>query len=238
MFLTRLPVGGFYRFERENLAESARYFPAVGTVVGLLGAWVLLIGGLPAQGAVFLAMLATVLVTGALHEDGLCDAADGIFGGKSPARRLEILRDSRIGSYGALALWFSLTARWLLLTALFEKGPVLAAGALVVAQTMARAASVALLFTCRYARLADSKSKPFGDGVSPRMFGFAVLYTGILGLGFFGARFLPALVGCAAVTALARRVFNAKLGGVTGDCLGATQQLVELAFYVVVLWVS
>jgi adenosylcobinamide-GDP ribazoletransferase len=236
MFLTRLPVGGFYRFDRENLAESARYFPAVGTVVGVLGGLVLLAGGLPAQGAVFLAMLATVLVTGALHEDGLCDAADGIFGGNSPARRLEIMRDSRMGSYGALALWFALTARWLLLTALFEKNPGLAAGALVVAQTVARGASVALLFACRYARAEDSKSKPFGDAVSRGVFGFAALSTVLLGMGVFGGRFLAPLVGCAAVTALARCLFNAKLGGVTGDCLGATQQLVELAFYVGVLW--
>ena len=106
MLLTRLPVGRWCRYSQEAVASSVCYFPTVGALVGAIGATVLWAAhsAFPAKVAVLLCMLATVLATGAFHEDGLADAADGLWGGGTPQRRLEIMKDSRLGSYGAIAL--------------------------------------------------------------------------------------------------------------------------------------
>ena len=113
MLLTRLPAG---RIDpAPTIAAAAWAFPLAGAVVGVLQALVLIaaIGlGLPMAMAAGLALAAGVLATGGLHEDGLADCADGFGGGRSPARKLEIMRDSRIGSYGALALILGLGLRW------------------------------------------------------------------------------------------------------------------------------
>ena len=111
-------------------------------------------------------MGATVLLTGALHEDGLADAMDGLLGGQEPQQRLEIMRDSRLGSYGAVALWFSLTAKAFVLTSLLEEGVLKAVGALIVAHGLGRAATVALLFSHPYVRSDQSKASPFGNAVT------------------------------------------------------------------------
>src|ERR1700730_9923999 len=156
VFLTRIPVGNLYVFRAEELPRSTVYFP----VVGLMG-WLVLFCAqliLPPIVAVLLCMLTTVSITGALHEDGLADAADGLVGGANPSRRLEIMRDSAIGVYGVVALWFSLTAKLLLLGSLLEKGTAVAVCALVVAHGIGRAGTVALLFACPYAREGKSKA--------------------------------------------------------------------------------
>ena len=112
MFLTRVPVGRAREFRLEDLARSAIYFPVVGALVGLGGGIALLTSyAVPSFVAVLICMLVTLCITGGLHEDGLADCADGLVGGKDPERRLEIMKDSRIGTYGAVALWFSLTAK-------------------------------------------------------------------------------------------------------------------------------
>jgi adenosylcobinamide-GDP ribazoletransferase len=106
VFLTRIPVGSLYDFQHENLSRSVTYFPIVGMVVGLAGGIVLTAGHLflPALIAVLLCMAATVAMTGGIHEDGLADAADGLpEAGSAAAWKL---KDSRLGTFGALALWF------------------------------------------------------------------------------------------------------------------------------------
>jgi cobalamin-5'-phosphate synthase (EC 2.7.8.26) len=116
MFLTRLPVGRWVRYEQSLLAHCTVYFPLVGAGVGAFGAGVLWLGAMlvPLPLAVLLSMLSTVLLTGAFHEDGLADSADGFGGASDAARVLEIMRDSRIGTYGAIALWFLLTTKGIL----------------------------------------------------------------------------------------------------------------------------
>ena len=119
MFLTRLPVGRFHEFREEDVASSTIYFPVVGALIGLAGGLALLTSAaLPSFVAVLVSMLVTIFLTGGLHEDGLADSADGLIGGQDPQRRLEIMKDSRIGAYGALALWFSLTAKLFLVRSL------------------------------------------------------------------------------------------------------------------------
>src|SRR5260370_31417931 len=119
MFLTRLPVGRFHQFRDEDLAHSTLYFPVVGGLIGLAGGLALLASAvMPSFLAVLLSMLVTICLTGGLHEDGLADSADRLVGGLAARRRLEIVKDGRIGTYGALALWFSLTANLVLVQSL------------------------------------------------------------------------------------------------------------------------
>ena len=147
VFLTRIPVGSLYDFRREELSRSLVYFPIVGMVVGLAGGVVLMAGHLflPSLIAVLLCMAATVAMTGGIHEDGLADAADGLFGGRNTAHRLEIMKDSRLGTFGALALWFSLTGKLVLLSILLERSAWMASAAIVMANTLGRGACVVLL---------------------------------------------------------------------------------------------
>ena len=233
MFLTRLPVGKQYVFRSEDLARSTLYFPIVGLIIGLLGGIVLFFADLfvPPVVAVLLCMGTTVALTGALHEDGLADAVDGLMGGLEPRRRLEIMKDSRLGSYGAVALWFALTAKLVLLTALLENGVFAAVCALIVAQGLGRAATVMLLFGHPYLGGDGSKSTPFGNTVTRKEFVTALIAPTLIAFIFLGSNaFLPLMVAATATWA-AGIYFRKKIGGITGDCLGATNQLVELVCY-------
>jgi adenosylcobinamide-GDP ribazoletransferase len=233
VFLTRIPVGNLYIFRAEELPRSTVYFPVVGSLIGLLAGVVLLCAQLvfPAIVAVLLCMLTTVLVTGALHEDGLADAADGFAGGRTPGQRLEIMKGSTVGVYGVVALWFSLTAKLLLLGLLLEKGTTIALAALIVANGLGRAGTVALLFACPYAREGESKASLFGNNVSLGEFVLSLLLPVFLASLLFGRDALACLCGAAAAV-WAIGLFSRKMiGGITGDCLGATNQLIELLCY-------
>ena len=210
MFLTRIPVGKQYVFCSKDLPRSIIYFPIVGLIVGMLGGLVLFCAErfVPPVLAVLLCMGVTVAVTGALHEDGLADTADGLIGGFEPQRRLEIMKDSRIGSYGAVVLWFSLTAKLFLLTALLEKGVFAAVCGLVVAHGLGRAATVTL-----------------------KELVIALLAPILLSLALLGSKAVLPLIVTAAVTWGAGVYFQKKIGGITGDCLGSANQLVELVCY-------
>ena len=233
IFLTRIPVGNRYVFRSEDLPRSAIYFPVVGLIVGLLGGLVLSCAQLflPAVLAVLLSMGVTIAVTGAIHEDGLADAADGLIGGLEPKRRLEIMKDSRLGAYGAVALWFSLTAKLFSLTALLEKGVSTAFCALVVAHGLGRAATVALLYSHPYVGSGQSKASPFGNAVRLKEYVAALLAPILLAFALLGAKAVLPLIAAAVATWAMGNYFQKKIGGITGDCLGAANQLVELACY-------
>jgi len=233
VFLTRIPVGGFYQFQREDLSHSVIYFPVVGMLVGLISGIVLITSHhfLPTSIAVLLCMVAMVAITGGMHEDGLADAADGLFGGGNSAGYLEIMKDSRLGTFGALALWFSLTAKLLLLSALVTWSAWLAFAALVVANALGRGACVALLYFYPYVRVEGSKAKLFGNRLTRRELLQALAIALVLA---FVILTRPAVLCVFAATlfpSLAGMYFSRKIGGVTGDCLGAANQIVELASY-------
>lgn len=171
--------------------------------------------------AVTLSTGATVLVTGALHEDGLADAADGFGGGTSAERVLEIMRDSRIGSYGAVALILVIITKLASLASL-ARGD--AALALIAGHTLARWSSVALL---RYPYL-GTKGAAFAGRVHLGV--ASVLTAAICACALQRAAFIAVPVAIA-VTVLAGVYCRRRLGGVTGDCLGAANQLVEVAVY-------
>jgi adenosylcobinamide-GDP ribazoletransferase len=232
-FLTRLPLPGADHVDGETLARSSLWFPVVGAVVGGVGGGVLVAAARvwPPLVAAVLALLATVLLTGAFHEDALADAADGLGGGVTRERALAIMKDSRIGSYGAVALVLVLSGRIACLAAM---EPMEGARALIGAHVLGRWSSLPLMRLLPYARI-DGSARPFVGAVTGlRLVGGTLLAAGLAGPAL-GARTLPAGLAAVAVTALAARYFRARLGGITGDCLGATNQIVELITYLTVL---
>jgi len=237
MFLTQIPVGAWHEHRAEDLPRSSVYFPLIGAVVGLVGSMALLIlyPFLPPLLTVLIVMAVMVLLTGGLHEDGLADAADGLIGGASVERRLEIMKDSRIGSYGMLALWFSLTTKLALIETLLIRNPFLAFCALIAANTLGRLSTVALLYFCRYVRVGENKAGPFGDAVSLKAFILACISALVISGVTLGPRALRCIPIAILMTLGAGFYFQRKLGGVTGDCLGASNQLVELSCYAALL---
>jgi adenosylcobinamide-GDP ribazoletransferase len=236
MFLTRLPVGRFYEFREEEVAASTVYFPIVGALVGLAGGLALLMStALPSFVAVLISMLITICLTGGLHEDGLADSADGLIGGRDPQRRLEIMKDSRIGAYGALALWFSLTAKLILVQSLLAASLFTAIGASVIAHCLGRAATVGLLSCLPYARTEDSKSRQFGNKVTFRQLALVLAFAIAISLFLLRLQGVFCLTAALAVTFICGLYFKDKIGGITGDCLGAANQLVELSAYLSLL---
>jgi len=232
-FFTRLPVPGWVGHSPEALNHSARYFPLVGLLVGLIGALVFATTSflLPKTIAVLLALAATIYATGAFHEDGWADMIDGFGGGWTRERTLEIMKDSRIGSYGAIALVLMLLGRFV---ALIEIDTLLVATALIAGHAFSRLCSTTLLYFLDYAR-EEGKAKPLATRI-----GNGEL---LLAIGFGSVALLllpPAAAALGVAFALAATFWLAtkmqrRLGGYTGDCLGAVQQLSELAFYVGVL---
>ncbi len=238
-FLTRVPVR-FRSFDPAWLNPSSRHFPLVGALVGSLGAAVLALAApwWPGPVAVLLSMAATVVATGGFHEDGLADTCDGLGGSAARERALAIMKDSRLGSYGVLGLVFTLALKAAVLCALLQHSPVLAAAALVWGHAVSRAAAVALLATLPYAGDAEhAKAKPMAQRARAVDAAVALGWVAALGagLGLLGPLApLHMLLGAAcaaAVAAWCARWFLRRLGGYTGDTLGATQQWAELAVY-------
>ena len=228
-FMTRLPVPAHVGHGGAGLDRASRYFPAVGVVVGAIAALIFATTSFlwPKTIAVLASMAATLYLTGAFHEDGWCDTADGFGGGWTRARILEIMKDSRIGSYGALALIVLLLAKF---CALIEIDTTKVAPALLAGHALSRLCATAVLHTLDYAR-SEGKAKPLADR-KPRGDLVVGVCTTLAVLALLPLQ--QALVGAlfAALSTLwLTRMFRKQLGGYTGDCLGATQQLAEVAFY-------
>jgi adenosylcobinamide-GDP ribazoletransferase len=228
-FLTRLPTPRLAGYGPDWIARSAPYYPVVGWIVGGLCAGVLLAASRlwPSPVPAILAVAAGLLVTGGFHEDGLADTADGLGGGQTPPRRLEIMKDSRVGSYGVLALWVALTIKVAALSAL---APARAALALALAHGAARALPVAVMAVLPYAGDPEAaKLKPAPVGVHPAEAAAALvlgLTPSVLLLSPVSAGFGVGLAALAAlvVAATAKRLVR----GFTGDILGAVEQVAEV----------
>ncbi len=221
--LTRLPVPA----HRPQGARSAWAWPVVGAVVGGLAAalaWAASALGLPAGPVAALVLAAQALMTGALHEDGLADTADGLMGGRTRERRLEIMKDSRIGSFGALALVLVTLARWSALVALIGGGSL---GALIAAGALSRAPMALLM-----AALPNARASGLSHLVGRPAAHVAALAVALaLTLAFLtsgSAALLMPLYAAPLILALASAA-RARIGGQTGDILGASQQLTEAA---------
>lgn len=241
-FFTRLPVPASVGHTQAGLDRAARFFPLIGWIVGGIGAAVTEITalGLPVSLAILLGMVATLLVTGAFHEDGLADSCDGFGGGWNRAQILTIMKDSRIGSYGAIGIGMALLIKFNALLEIDATAPPPAlALALLAGHAISRLAPVGVMRCLDYAREEGaSKSKPLVQSVDDATLGWAFLF------GLLPCLLLPlqaALYGMAAallVAVLAIRYCRHRLDGYTGDSLGATQQLAEIAFYLGLLCAS
>ncbi|OHC62823.1 MAG: adenosylcobinamide-GDP ribazoletransferase [Rhodocyclales bacterium RIFCSPLOWO2_02_FULL_63_24] len=234
-FFTRLPVPAWVGHGQDQLDHAARYFPLVGILIGGIGAGVTELAALalPLGVAVLLGMAATLLATGAFHEDGFADACDGFGGGWDKAQVLTIMKDSRIGSYAALGAGMMLLTKWNALTELDAAfGPPLLALALIAGHAVSRLASTVLIYFLDYVRDdASSRSKPLAQRMAPHELALATLFGLAPCLLLPFPEMLLALAAAALATLLAAGYFRRRIGGYTGDCLGATQQVSELAFY-------
>ncbi|PWK14054.1 cobalamin-5'-phosphate synthase [Psychrobacter immobilis] len=242
-FLTRLSVPPFKHYDPQWLHQSSRHFPVVGLLVGLLCAGVFWLGSL-----LFTPLVAAVLstafgikLTGAFHEDGLADSCDGLGGGLTRERTLEIMKDSRLGTYGVLGLLSAL----LLKISLLASMPIpIAVIALIIGHTASRLLCISLLSLLPYGgEIEHAKAKPMAQQLTPIQglysSGWLILAIILVALIFPNtmqqiglAQWLLAMILALIATDYMRRLLRRRLDGYTGDGLGATQQLSEIAIYI------
>lgn len=230
-FLTRLPMPHPDGAMPANFVRAHRMFPVVGALIGA-AVGLLCLGlrhiGVPDLAAAALALGAGAILTGALHEDGLADVADGFGGGRDREAKLEIMRDSRLGTYGAAALMLSILARWACLVTLDNGGAVVAG--LIAAHVGSRGIFAVLIQRTPLAR--DSGLAGSVGTVSDATV-IRALVVGAVGLLFLGigGAIVAALLVAATIYAF-RTLCLRQIGGITGDTLGAAQQLAEIAILV------
>lgn len=258
-FFTRIPVTGalaeWVGFSPAMLRASAAHFPAVGMLVGAVAAavYAVLLALLPDTGfaplvAAVLSTVVTVLMTGGFHEDGLADVADGLGGSYDRHRALEIMKDSRVGAFGAMALVLALLAKVAMLALLgsvdgapdgFDEAPFkgwYVCSAMFAGHVVSRTLPLLLIaWLPHVGDVAGSKSKPLADAISGRSLLVAFAWCFIaLALVLLMQDATDLIVACSfSLIALLwmHRLFKRRLQGFTGDCLGATQQVCEIAFY-------
>lgn len=238
-FFTRLPIPRWVGFQMEWLHQSSRYFPAVGIVVGGVAALVYLLCAMlwPQPVAVLLSVVAGIWLTGAFHEDGFADTCDGMGGGMTPQRVMEIMTDSRIGTYGAVGIGLLLALKC---TTLASLPPAMVAPALLLAHPLSRLASAALIWRLEYAK-SEGKAKPLAQKMSGAEFLVAAVSALVPALLMSWLGLLSWLALAIALAALLlisiwlARKFVRRIGGYTGDCLGAVQQVGEVAIYLALL---
>lgn len=242
-FYSRLPVpalpGESDIHSIPDFRTVPRALPIAALIITLPAALVLLGTGLAGVTPLFAASLAiavAVVTTGALHEDGLADSADGLFGGATPERRLEIMKDSRVGSYGALSLGLSVLLRASALAGLMEAaGPWAAAGALLAAAIWSRAEGVRLLAAEPPARRSGASAAVGQPSAMTTAIAFSLSLALALGLAWTAGLPLPGLLLGLGLSHLAARwlarLARERIGGQTGDIVGATQQISEITIY-------
>ena len=242
-FFTRIPVPSQANFQESDLNHSVKYFPLIGLLVGILAALIYTIFGqiFPHSIAILASMAATVFATGAFHEDGLVDSIDGLGGGWRREQVLTIMQDSRLGTYGAAALFFVLLAKFQLLSSMNKD---MIGLALVSAHPLSRLCAVWLMAALPYVK-ASGKSKPLATAISRKdcciasLFGLLptlalvwIIYVATQGFWQITLGYVCLLAGAlGAGWWWWRALLVRKLGGYTGDTLGAMQQISEIMFY-------
>jgi adenosylcobinamide-GDP ribazoletransferase len=261
-FFTRIPITGrlaaWVGYSPDMLRSSAAHFAGVGWIVGLVAASVYAAVIVVTQNvfapliAACLSTISTVMLTGGFHEDGLADVADGLGGSYERERALEIMKDSRVGAFGALALVLALLTKVSLLAALGAQATAGAVGTydarglwlvcvlVLCAHVVSRAGPMLLVWALPHVGdTATSKSKPLADKIKPSALVSNFLWCFMLLAPVIPAQaamvFIVGLLGSALALAWMYRWFNRRLQGFTGDCLGATQQVCELVFYAAAL---
>ena len=233
-FLTRIPMPSI-EFEADSLSRAVKFFPLVGLVVGsgVVSLQVVLTPHLNRSLVALILLLYLVLITGCFHEDGLADTADAFGGGWNRDQILLIMRDSRIGSYGGTALVLSLLARYLLLASLPLEH---FAAYIISAHVLCRWSSLPLSYFLPPAREQDGQGARIAKLTSlPSLIFGSLCSFAVVGFALRRAAVTPLVVATLTV-GLSGWLYSRKLGGVTGDCFGATNQLTEIAVYFCGAW--
>jgi adenosylcobinamide-GDP ribazoletransferase len=248
LFYTRLPVGGWVDHHPHYLNQATRYLPAIGWLVGMIAAGTFLAttGLFSASLGILFSMVASILVTGAFHEDGFADVCDGFGGGWTRERILEIMKDSRLGTYGVVGLILLLGVKFLALrqlAGLSQEQPLVLALVFIIAHSLSRYTAATFIFTHPYVGLSQvSKIKPVAQAAGKYTFLGATVLASIplLALVLLTRKplFLLLLLPLYLIRWFLGRYFTKWLGGYTGDCLGATQQVGEVSVYltIILLW--
>ncbi|MEN7547087.1 adenosylcobinamide-GDP ribazoletransferase [Rapidithrix thailandica] len=241
MFYTRIPCPSWVGHKEEHINQSTRYFPLIGWIVGGISALVFLAGYFlfDMYTGLALSMAASILTTGAFHEDGFADMCDGFGGGWTKEKILLIMKDSRMGAYGVIGIFLLLLTKFLILAHLFqlqEIHPVFVILVFTNAHALSRFAASTFIFTHVYVRDApDSKAKPVAKQINLSNLmigGFFVLVP--IAMLVYVTQQVEIVAVCLPVYLMKMylgRYFSKWIGGYTGDCLGATQQLCEIVFY-------
>jgi adenosylcobinamide-GDP ribazoletransferase len=227
-FLTKLPWPWPGPADESALARSMFWFPWVGALLGLAfwGAWTALIKILPGPAAAGFLIAFTVWITGGLHLDGLADTADGLGGGRTPAEALTIMKDSRVGAFGVISLIVALLLKFSLFLSFATTAG--ATGALLLYPVISRWAMVLLAYLSPYARPEGGLGQAMTKRVSGRILAGASFSTGVLALVIMSASGLMLLGVAGLAVWLGSLCFKKRLGGITGDILGATNEVLEV----------
>lgn len=235
MFYTRLPVPKNIDHSAEALNKSTVYFPVIGWIVGVLSAAVFYLSALilPLEVAVVFYMITSILVTGAFHEDGFADVCDGFGGGWTKEKILTIMKDSVIGAYGAIGIGLILLLKFLLVKTIASSISLsTSAIVLVCAHSISRGNALSLIFTDSYVREnEDSKAKPIAKGLTLSSFLIAVVLALLPLVLLKDMSIFLSVPSMFLVRQYFSAYFKKWIGGYTGDCLGAVQQVSEIAFY-------
>lgn len=247
MFYTRIPCPKNIDHNPDYLNKASRYFPLIGWIVGGISFLVYFLSSIlfTSEIAIILAMIAGILTTGAFHEDGFADVCDGFGGGWTKEKILIIMKDSAIGAYGAIGLVLLFLLKFNALFNLVHTSEIVNLQSaiknllfFISAHALSRLAAISIVFTHEYSREdASSKSKPIAQNFTWRevvgafFFGLVPLIV----LSFFQWQFILALIPVFIARFFLARYFQKWIDGYTGDCLGATQQVCEVVFYVSII---
>jgi len=238
VFFTRIPCPKWVNHDPEYLKLSSKYFSLVGILVGSIGA--LVFYGFSflfsTEISLLLSMFSTIYVTGAFHEDGFADVCDGLGGGWTKEKILIIMKDSRLGTYGVSGLILILAVKF---SALREVPNHYIPLTIIAGHSLSRFIATTLIYTHPYVRdTNDSKAKPAAKSISLSILSISAIF-GILPLFFFKTPYIfLTLITCYLSKMYLGKKFKKWLGGQTGDCAGAVQQLSEVIFYLstIILW--
>lgn len=244
MFYTRIPCPKNITHHPDYLNKATRYFPFIGWIVGSISflAFYLFSFFLSTEIAVILAIIASILTTGAFHEDGFADVCDGFGGGWTKEKILMIMKDSAIGAYGAIGLVLLFLLKFKLLsesTLLFANNILLIFLLFISAHSLSRLAAISIIFTHEYSRDdASSKSKPIAKQYTWKEVSGSFFFglIPLLAFSYFDLKFLLAIIPIFITRYFLARYFQKWIDGYTGDCLGATQQVCEVVFYLSILF--
>jgi adenosylcobinamide-GDP ribazoletransferase len=236
-FFSRIPIPEQVPYSKERMNSSGRYFSLVGLLLGLICAsgYYLFSALFSNVVAIFIMMVSSLFLTGAFHEDGIADMADGIGGGMTVERRLLIMKDSRIGTYGASALIMVLLGKYVLLVDLSTQIPLF--WLIIFVYGWSRAVAAAFIYCTPYVSdTATSKSKPLASQQSTSEL-IILMLIGLLPSVNFALPFVLSVLVLSAVFFFSFRMWLLKrLGGFTGDCLGGAQQIMELLVYLLAVF--